>query len=41
MIVMNCSDLKKFGAILEQLKLKECDTANNSVDKIYNLELIQ
>ena len=38
---MNCSDLKKFGAMLEQPKLKQWDTDINCVDKVYNLELIE
>ena len=40
-ILMNCSDLKKFGAMLEQPKLKQWDTDINCVDKVYNLELIE
>ena len=40
-ILMNCSDLEKFGAMLEQPKLKQWDIDNNCVDKVYNLELIQ
>ena len=35
------SDLEKFGAMLEQPKLKQWDIDNNCVDKVYNLELIQ
>ena len=37
---MNCSELEKFGAILELPKLKQSDIDNNCVDKVYNLELI-
>ena len=38
---MNCSDLKKFGAMVEQPKLKQWGTYNNCVDKVYNLELVE
>ena len=37
---MNCSDLEKFGAMLEQPELKQWDIDNNGDDKVYNLELI-
>ena len=40
-ILMYCSDLEKFGAMLEQPKLKQWNINNNCVDKVYNLELIQ
>ena len=40
-ILMNCSDLEKFGAMLEKPKLKQCDIDNICIDKVYNLELIQ
>ena len=40
-ILMNCSDLEKFGAMLEQPKLKQWDIDNNCVDKVYNLQLIE
>ena len=40
-VLMNCSDLEKFGAMLELPKLKQWDTDNNCVDKLYSLELIQ
>ena len=40
MILMNCSDLDKFGAMLEQPELKQWDIDNNCVDKVYNLELV-
>ena len=40
MILMNCSDLEKFGAILGQPELKQWDIDNNCVDTVYNLELI-
>ena len=40
-ILMNCSDLEKFGAMLEQPELKQWDIDNNCVDKVYNLALIQ
>ena len=40
-ILMNCTDLEKFGAMLEQPNLKQWDIDNNCVDKVYNLELIQ
>ena len=39
-ILMNCSDLVKFGAMLEQPKLKQWDKDNNCLDRVYNLELI-
>ena len=41
MILMNCSDLAKFGAMLGQPELKQWDIDNNCVDKVYNIELIQ
>ena len=41
MILMNCSDLEKFGSMLEQPKLKKWDKDNNCIDTVYNLELIQ
>ena len=41
MILMNCSNLEKFGSMLEQPKLKKWDIDNNCVDTVYNLELIQ
>ena len=40
MILMNCSDLEKFGAMLEQPELKQWDIDNNCVDTVYNLELV-
>ena len=40
MILMNCSDLEKFGAMLEQPELKQWDIDNNCVDNVYNLELV-
>ena len=40
MILMNGSDLEKFGAMLERPELKQWDIDNNFVDKFYNLELI-
>tara|TARA_B100001989_G_scaffold109674_1_gene76992 strand:+ start:1302 stop:1418 length:117 start_codon:yes stop_codon:yes gene_type:complete len=36
---MNRSDLKKFGAMLEQPEFKQWDIDNICVDKVYNLEL--
>jgi len=39
MILMNRSDLKKFGAMLEQPEFKQWDVDNICVDKVYNLEL--
>ena len=41
MILMNCSDLEKFGAMLEQPELKQWDIDNNCVDVVYNLQLIE
>ncbi len=41
MILMNCSDLEKFGAMLEQPELKQWDIDNNCVDTVYNLELVE
>ena len=41
LILMNCSDLEKFGAILEQPELKQLDIKNNCVEMVYNLELIE
>ena len=44
MILMNCPDLKKFGAMLEQPELKQWDIDNNcvdNVDKVYNPQLIE
>ena len=41
MILMNCSDLEKFGAMLSQPELKQWDKDNNCIDKVYNLELIE
>ena len=41
MILMNCSDLEKFGAMLGQPELQRWDIDNNCVDTIYNLELIE
>ena len=38
---MNCSDLDKFGEILEQPELIQWDISNNCFDKVYNLELIE
>ena len=43
-IQMNCSELEKFGAMLEKPKLKQWDTDNNcvdNVDKVYNPQLIE
>ena len=40
MILINCSDLEKFGAMLEQPELKQRDMDNNCVDTVYKLELI-
>ena len=40
MILMNCSNLEKFGAMLGQPELKQWDIDNNCVDKVYSLELI-
>ena len=40
MILMNCSDLEKFGAMLEQPELKQWDIDNNCIDTVYNLESI-
>ena len=39
-ILMNCSDLKKFGAMLGQPELKKWDINYNCVDKVYKLEQI-
>ena len=41
MILMTCSDLEKFGAMLGQPELKQWDSDNNCVDTVYNLELIE
>ena len=41
MILVNCSDLEKSDAMLEQPELKESDIADNCVDKVYNLELVE
>ena len=41
MILMTCSDLEKFGAMLGQLELKQWDSDNNCFDTVYNLELIE
>ena len=41
MILMSCSDLEKFGSMLEQPELKQWDIDNNCVDTVYNLELIE
>ena len=41
MILMNCSDLEKFGAMLEQPELKQWDIKNNCSDTVYNLALIE
>ena len=41
MILMSCSDLEKFGSMLEQPELKQWDIDNNCVDAVYNLELIE
>ena len=41
MILMNCSDLEKFGAMLEQPELKQWDIDNNCVDTVYNLGLVE
>ena len=40
MILMNCSDLEKFGAMLEQPELKQWDIDNNCVDTVYDLKLV-
>ena len=40
MILMNCSNLEKFGAMLEQPELKQWDKENNCKDTVYSLELI-
>ena len=40
MILMDCSNLEKFGAMLGQPELKQWDIDNNGDDKVYNLELI-
>ena len=41
MILMNYSDLEKFGAMLEEPLLKQWHFKNNCVDKVYNLELVE
>ena len=41
MILMNCSNLEKFGAMLGQPQLKQWDRDNNCIDKVYNHELIE
>jgi len=41
MILMKCSDLEKFGEMLEQPELKQWDIDNNCVDTVYNLELVE
>ena len=41
MILMNCSDLEKFGSMLEHPKFKKWDIDNNCFDTVYNLDLIQ
>ena len=40
MLLMNCSDLEKFGAMLEQPDLKKWDIDNNCKDTVYNLGLV-
>ena len=40
MILMNCSDLEKFGVMLGQPESKQWDIDNNCFDTVYNLELI-
>ena len=40
MILMNCSDLEKFGSMLEQPELKQWDIENNCADTIYSLQLV-
>ena len=39
LLLMNCSDLEKFGAMLEQPDLKQWDIDNNCKDTVYNFEL--
>ena len=41
MILMNCSDLEKFGAMLEQPEFKQWDKDNNCVDTVCDLNLIE
>ena len=41
LILMNCSDLERFGAILEQPEIKQWDIKNNCVEKVSNLEFIE
>ena len=41
MLLMNCSDLEKFGEMLEQPDLKKWDIDNNCKDTVYNLELVR
>ena len=41
LILINFSDLEKFGAMLGQPQLKQWDIDNNCIDKVYNLELIE
>ena len=41
MILMSCSNLEKFGSMLEQPELKQWDIDNNCVDNVYNLELVE
>ena len=36
-ILINFSDLGKFGSMLEQPILKKWNVDNNSIDKVYNL----
>tara|TARA_B100001989_G_C24100160_1_gene251313 strand:- start:156 stop:284 length:129 start_codon:yes stop_codon:yes gene_type:complete len=38
---MNCSDLEKFGAMLEQPALKQWDIDNKCVDTVINHEIIK
>ena len=40
LLLMNCSDLDKFGAMLEQPDLKQWYIDNNCKDTVYNLELV-
>ena len=41
MILMNCSALEKFGAMLGQPELKQWDIENKYVDTVYNLKFIK
>ena len=39
-LLMNCTSLKKLGAVMEDTFVKEWDKKNNCKDTVYSIELV-